>query len=182
DEAAAAREEARLDRERVGHVRRGAVHRALDPSHDPTLPVGDDVAGGSAEIDGDGAHGGDAIPAVQGIWQGRRKGFVRDTASGGFVPSPGSPPTIREVNAPERHLRLLTETTAAVNSSLDLEEVLQLVAEKVADALDADACFVYLFDPRAGELVLRATFGTSVDDMTRRPRLRPGAGITGTAA
>src|SRR6266571_5367741 len=39
------------------------------------------------------------------------------------------------MNAPERHLRLLTETTAAVNSTLDLEEVLHLVAEKVAEAL-----------------------------------------------
>jgi two-component system, sensor histidine kinase PdtaS len=86
------------------------------------------------------------------------------------------------VNAPERHLRLLTETTAAVNSSLDLEEVLHLVAEKVADALGADACFVYLYDERADELVLRATHGTSVDEMTRRPRMRPGEGITGSAA
>jgi len=33
-----------------------------------------------------------------------------------------------------RHLRRLTETTAAVNSTLDLEEVLSLVASKVADA------------------------------------------------
>ncbi len=48
-----------------------------------------------------------------------------------------------------RHLRLLTETIAAVNSTLDLEEVLGLVASKVADALDADACFVYLYDERA---------------------------------
>jgi two-component system, sensor histidine kinase PdtaS len=86
------------------------------------------------------------------------------------------------VNAPERHLRLLTETTAAVNSTLDLEEVLHLVAEKVADALHADACFVYLYDARADELVLRATRGTSVGEMGRRPRLRPGEGITGTAA
>ena len=86
------------------------------------------------------------------------------------------------MNAPERHLRLLTETTAAVNSTLDLEEVLQLVAEKVADALGADACFVYLYDPRADELVLRATHGTSVDEMTRQPRMRPGEGITGSAA
>ena len=46
------------------------------------------------------------------------------------------------MNAPERHLRLLTETTAAVNSTLDLEEVLHLVAEKVADALAADRCCV----------------------------------------
>src|SRR5438045_2529486 len=89
---------------------------------------------------------------------------------------------MRSVNAPERHLRLLTETTAAVNSSLDLEEVLHLVAEEVADALGADACFVYLYDERADELVLRATHGTNVDEMTRRPRMRPGEGITGSAA
>src|SRR5438876_3738029 len=82
----------------------------------------------------------------------------------------------------ERHLRLLTETIEAVNSTLDLEEVLSLVARKVADALGADACFVYLYDERADELVLRATHGTAVEEMTRRPRMRPGEGITGVAA
>src|SRR3954449_9364390 len=81
-----------------------------------------------------------------------------------------------------RHLRLMTETVAAVNSTLDLEEVLGLVARKVAEALQADACFVYLYDERTDELVLRATHGTRVEEMTRRPRLRPGEGITGTAA
>jgi two-component system, sensor histidine kinase PdtaS len=86
------------------------------------------------------------------------------------------------MDASARHLRLLTETIAAVNSTLDLEEVLELVAQKVADALDADACFVYLYDERADELVLRATHGTRVEEMTRRPRMRPGEGITGTAA
>jgi two-component sensor histidine kinase/putative methionine-R-sulfoxide reductase with GAF domain len=82
----------------------------------------------------------------------------------------------------ERHLRLLTETIEAVNSTLDLEEVLSQVATKVADALHADACFVYLYDERTGELVLRATHGTSVEEMTQRPRMRPGEGITGSAA
>src|SRR5437899_12605361 len=82
----------------------------------------------------------------------------------------------------ERHLRLLTETIEAVNSTLDLEEVLALVARNVAGALAADACFVYLYDDRAGELVLRATHGTSDGEMTRRPRMRPAEGITGTAA
>ena len=86
------------------------------------------------------------------------------------------------MDAPERHLRLLTETIAAVNSTLDLEEVLHLVATKVADAVEADACFVYLYDERTDELVLRATHGTHVDEMTRRPRMRPGEGITGFAA
>jgi GAF domain-containing protein len=86
------------------------------------------------------------------------------------------------MEATERHLRLLTETTAAVNSSLDLEEVLGLVARRVADALGADACFVYLFDEASGELVLRATHGTHMEELTRRPRLRLGEGITGAAA
>jgi two-component sensor histidine kinase/putative methionine-R-sulfoxide reductase with GAF domain len=86
------------------------------------------------------------------------------------------------VDTSERHLRLLTETIAAVNSTLDLQEVLELVASKVAAALGTDACFVYLYDERADELVLRATHGTSVEEMTRRPKMRPGEGITGTAA
>jgi len=86
------------------------------------------------------------------------------------------------MDARDRHVRLLTETIEAVNSTLDLEEVLSLVATNVADALAADACFVYLYDDRAGELVLRATHGTRFEEMTRRPRMRPGEGITGTAA
>src|SRR5881409_723139 len=86
------------------------------------------------------------------------------------------------MDAPARHLRLLTETIAAVNSTLDLEEVLGLVARKVAEALEADACFVYLYDAKADELVLRATHGTRVEEMTRRPKMRPGEGITGSAA
>src|SRR3954464_2433528 len=88
----------------------------------------------------------------------------------------------RRVDETARHLRLLTETIAAVNSTLDLEEVLSLVAHGVADALEADACFVYLYDEQADELVLRAPFGTRVEEMTGRPRMRPGEGITGTAA
>ena len=82
----------------------------------------------------------------------------------------------------DRHLKLLTETIEAVNSTLDLQEVLAQVASNVASALEADACFVYLYDERADDLVLRATHGTRVDEMTRRPRLRPGEGITGSAA
>jgi two-component sensor histidine kinase/putative methionine-R-sulfoxide reductase with GAF domain len=82
----------------------------------------------------------------------------------------------------ERHLRLLTETIAAVNSTLDLDEVFDLIARKVAQALETDACFVYLYDEAADELVLRASFGTRVEDMTRVPKMRPGEGITGAAA
>ena len=81
-----------------------------------------------------------------------------------------------------RHLRLVTETIAAVNSTLDLGELFELIAAKVAEALEADACFVYLYDEATDELVLRASYGTRVEDMTRVPKMRPGEGITGTAA
>jgi two-component sensor histidine kinase len=85
------------------------------------------------------------------------------------------------VDVTARHLRLLTETTEAVNSTLDLQEVLELVATKVANALETDACFVYLYEERTDELVLRATHGTRVEEMTRVPKMRPGEGITGVA-
>jgi two-component sensor histidine kinase len=86
------------------------------------------------------------------------------------------------VDQSSRHLRLLTETIAAVNSTLDLDEVFDLIARKTAEALETDACFVYLYDEAADELVLRASCGTRVDEMTRVPKMRPGEGITGFAA
>jgi two-component system, sensor histidine kinase PdtaS len=86
------------------------------------------------------------------------------------------------VDRSARHLRLLTETIAAVNSTLDLDEVFDLIARKTAEALETDACFVYLYDEPADELVLRASCGTRVDEMTRVPKMRPGEGITGAAA
>ena len=43
------------------------------------------------------------------------------------------------------------------------------VAHEVAAALGTDACFVYLYDERADELVLRATHGTRVEDETTTP-------------
>ena len=81
-----------------------------------------------------------------------------------------------------RHVQLLTDTVAAVSSSLDLAEVLAQIASRVAEAMATDACFVYLYDEVSGVLELRATHGTRFDDPAHRPRMRPGEGITGAAA
>ena len=48
--------------------------------------------------------------------------------------------------------------------------------------MDTDACFVYLYDEARDMLELRATHGARFDDPAHRPRMRPGEGITGTAA
>ncbi|HVG89478.1 MAG TPA: hypothetical protein VM823_10915, partial [Gaiellales bacterium] len=81
-----------------------------------------------------------------------------------------------------RHLQLLTDTVTAVTSSLDLAEVFEQIASKVATAMDTDACFVYLYDETRDVLELRATHGTRFDDPANRPRMRIGEGITGAAA
>ncbi len=81
-----------------------------------------------------------------------------------------------------RHLQLLTDTIAAVNSTLDLHEVLERVAARVAEATETDACFVYLLDEASGRLELRATHGARFDDPAHRPSLALGEGITGASA
>ncbi len=81
-----------------------------------------------------------------------------------------------------RHVRLLSETIAAVTASLDLAEVTANVARAVARALEADACFVYAYDRPADELVLQAVYGTRLDAEAPLPRMRPGEGLTGYAA
>src|SRR5262245_22757046 len=86
------------------------------------------------------------------------------------------------VSEAARHLALLTRTTEVVNSSLDLQEVMEAIAHEVAAALETDSAYVYLYDERSDELVLRATHGTSVGTESRTPRMRRGEGITGAAA
>ena len=59
---------------------------------------------------------------------------------------------------------------------------MEAIAHEVAAALETDSAYVYLYDERTDELVLRATHGTSVADATKMPRMRRGEGITGAAA
>jgi len=64
--AAAAREEPGLHRKgRPGRRERLPYIGALHLADEPSLPVGDDIAGSSAEVDGEGAHGCDRMPALK---------------------------------------------------------------------------------------------------------------------
>jgi hypothetical protein len=55
------------------------------------VPVGDDIAGGATEVDGEGAHVSDAMPALQGFLQGGGKRFVR-ALDAMFAAAPCGPP------------------------------------------------------------------------------------------
>ena len=89
---------------------------------------------------------------------------------------------IANVTRTARHLRLLSETVAALTSSLDVREVTHAVAAAVAHALETDACFVYVWDEARGDLRLEATFGTAPEPLTAAPRMRLDEGLTGHAA
>jgi signal transduction histidine kinase len=56
-------------------------------------------------------------------------------------------------------LRALGEVSQAVNSSLDLQEVLNTIVSKAVQLSDTDAGAIYDFDERASEFRLRSTYG-----------------------
>jgi signal transduction histidine kinase len=81
-------------------------------------------------------------------------------------------------------LRALAEVSQAVNSTLDLQEVLNTIVARAVQLSAADTGVVYEHDQARGTLELRATYGISlelVDELMART-LRMGEGATGRAA
>ena len=56
-------------------------------------------------------------------------------------------------------LQALGEVSQAVNSTLDLETVLNTIAAKAVQLSGTEAGAIYVFDPRQREFLLRATYG-----------------------
>ena len=81
-------------------------------------------------------------------------------------------------------LRSLAEVSQAVNSTLDLEQVLETIVARAVQLSLTDAGAIYEYDEPSGELRLRATHGLAselVDDLMAKS-LRLGEGATGRAA
>jgi PAS domain S-box-containing protein len=83
----------------------------------------------------------------------------------------------------------LAEATAAVGSTLDLDQVLAAVLEEVRGLLDVTACSVWLLasssagstDPETDELICQQAIGPQ-SEIVRGWRLAPGEGIAGWVA
>jgi signal transduction histidine kinase len=81
-------------------------------------------------------------------------------------------------------LRSLAEVGQAVNSTLDLDEVLSTIVARAVQLSAADGGAVYEADEASGDFKLRATYGLPaelVETMKSMP-LHPGEGATGRAA
>ena len=91
-------------------------------------------------------------------------------------------------SSPTKRERQLTETiegldriNAAINSSLELEEVLRLTVESVGEVLDAPEVTIYLYDPAIDRLILRGTRSFNPEAVGQLT-LSIGEGIVGEAA
>jgi signal transduction histidine kinase len=72
----------------------------------------------------------------------------------------------------------LREVGLALGTTLDLDQVLELILAKITEALDADRATLYLLDEAKDELVSRIVQGEDV----RAIRLKVGQGIAGSVA
>jgi len=78
----------------------------------------------------------------------------------------------------ERISAALRDVGVALGTTLDLDQLLELILEKITDLLDADRATLYLLDETKGELVSRIAVG----DAIRSVRMRVGEGIAGLVA
>jgi signal transduction histidine kinase len=74
--------------------------------------------------------------------------------------------------------KALREVGVALGTTLDLDELLELILDRITDALDADRATLYLLDEANDELVSRIAHGEGV----RSIRLKIGHGIAGQVA
>lgn len=86
---------------------------------------------------------------------------------------------LEEELARERRIGIaLREVGLALGTTLDLEQLLELILEKINSAVEADRSTLYLLDDRRNELVSRIVQGDGV----RQIRLKVGQGIAGHVA
>ena len=71
----------------------------------------------------------------------------------------------REIN----YFRLFKDICTAINSSLNLSEVLNRITENVVSALNVKACTVFLWDKEKNILEVRATHGLSEAYLKKGP-------------
>lgn len=96
-------------------------------------------------------------------------------------PSPGDPEIARLSSALAREERIsgaLREVGVALGTTLDLDDLLELILGRLTDLLEADRSTLYLLDEAQGDLISRVTIGSKV----RSIRVKIGHGIAGTVA
>jgi transcriptional regulator with GAF, ATPase, and Fis domain len=88
---------------------------------------------------------------------------------------------LRLQNVVERErakLRALQDISAALGSTLDLGELLDMILSRISELMEADRSTLYLLDEETDELWSKVVQGDDV----REIRLKPGEGLAGAVA
>lgn len=95
-------------------------------------------------------------------------------------PSGSAPEELREaLEREQRKVRALQEVGGLLGSTLDLNELLAMVMERVSDVIEAERSTLYLVDDATGELWSKVAQGTPE---SAEIRLKKGAGLAGSVA
>lgn len=84
----------------------------------------------------------------------------------------------QEVERERKKLRALQEIGGLLGSTLDLNELLSLVVERISEVMEADRTTLYLLDDDSGELWSKVAQGETMQEI----RLPVGSGLAGTVA
>src|SRR4029077_20611496 len=80
----------------------------------------------------------------------------------------------------EREASALYDVTRRLAATLDSEEILQIVSEGTAKAMESSGAGFYRWDPAEGDLVMTGS-PNRAPNLARTPRVRAGEGIGGRA-
>jgi len=78
-------------------------------------------------------------------------------------------------------LEMLRNIVQEVNSAEDLKAALEIIVERVREAMDTEVCTVYMRDPATDRLVFQATRGLN-SDLIGKASLAAGEGLVGLVA
>ncbi|MFH1416095.1 MAG: GAF domain-containing protein [Elusimicrobiota bacterium] len=89
------------------------------------------------------------------------------------------PHTIKEkLEQKEKELKILHLVAKYISSNLELTELLQHIVEIATELTAADSCFIYLYDQKKEELVLKASKNPHANEL-ERIILKKGEGVAG---
>ena len=98
-----------------------------------------------------------------------------------MIPGPGDGPGRLGVADAEREAQLLSRVVETISAGLDLDRILQGVAQLVTETTETDVCFVHLLDERGRKLQLRGAT-PPFDTMVGSVELAVGEGVAGWVA
>src|SRR5271169_6212775 len=108
-----------------------------------------------------------------------KKNKTHPFASSGTASTPGGLAALEKMRERLENLKECFRVSGLINSSLQLDEVLENIMTTSRSILKADACSLMLVDEKSGDLVFEVAQGPVADKLKSGLRIKRGQGIAG---